>query len=438
MPGVKKVPSPATQKSDLEIITTNHIFNQSLLQVQFDPRRGFPLTVWGVDEAACERVWAEVQRRIVRNKNKDSRKASSMTVLHELGDNQKAILTSSPYGGNRPYITSDRHHHSGKVVRIFHLARIESSGQGLESLMAGLNLNQKVNRAGWRWRRFSEKELLETVQKNLDLAETNRVKRNTLEFNISPGKLSFTSIAPEATHSRLLELTPDQDGVIAQSQLKEAGLLSIFNPLLHPSLTERIIQGLKKDGFECLNLDTPDQLTIVHLLAGESRDHITVNLALDRELQELEEEADPRLDDEKRRAVEKVFQAKTIGEVLSGNEKPTILYKKISLLVHPDKNSHPGATEAFKKVQHAFEKIKEGNCKIFPALEITSVKRDVISKPPKVMSVRTKKKKISNITFFSGQILDLRASLTAYDEDSEGGFFNAQFVSRMFGCSSLT
>ena len=36
---------------------------------------------------------------------------------------------------------------------------------------------------------------------------------------------------------------------------------------------------------------------------------------------------------------------------------------------------------------------------------------------PKVISVKTKKKKISNITLFADKALDLRASLTVYEED---------------------
>ena len=92
------------------------------------------------------------------------------------------------------------------------------------------------------------------------------LKRNCLEFNISPGKLAFKS---------------NQDGVITEKQLRELGVLSFFNPLLHPSVTEGIAEGLTKDGFECLNQDKPDQLTIVHLLASENRNHFTVALCLD-------------------------------------------------------------------------------------------------------------------------------------------------------------
>lgn len=49
-------------------------------------------------------------------------------------------------------------------------------------------------------------------------------------------------------------------------------------------------------------------------------------------------------------------------------------YKKIAVLVHPDKNKQPGAEEAFKILQRAFELIGEpvniycNNCCIFFAM----------------------------------------------------------------------
>ena len=39
------------------------------------------------------------------------------------------------------------------------------------------------------------------------------------------------------------------------------------------------------------------------------------------------------------------------------------------------------------------------------------------SKPPKVISVKTEKNKICNITFFSGDALDMRASISSFKED---------------------
>ena len=39
------------------------------------------------------------------------------------------------------------------------------------------------------------------------------------------------------------------------------------------------------------------------------------------------------------------------------------------------------------------------------------------SKPPKVISVKTEKNKVCNITFFSGDALDVRASISSFKED---------------------
>ena len=330
------------------------------MQVKFNNHHGI-LTVWGVDELACERVFAQVQRKIASAKTKDARMASMMTVFHEIGDGQKAILTSAPYGRNRPYILS---YVRVRAPKVLHLARLENSNLDLEQMMNQMSLDRESRTQDWR--RFSKNALLEVVQKSLDLTEKARLKRNSLEFNISPGKLAFNfkSTTPEGTeHPRLLELTPNQDGIITKSQLEDLKVISFFNPLLHPSLTQGIAAGLAKAGFECLNPDKPEQLTIVHLLVGENRKHFTVALALDQDLHPLKENLDPRLDEEKRKAMEKIFQAKTIGEVLEGS----------------------------------------GN--------------------PKVVSVKTQKKKMSNITFFSDQFLDLRASLTAFDKEGRFTFF---------------
>ena len=201
--------------------------------------------------------------------------------------------------------------------------------------------------------------------------------------------------------------------------MKQRGISPIFSPLLHPSVLMDINNNLEDSGFTCLNPNSPDKLTIVHLLAGQNRAHFTVALALDENLEELPASSDSRLDDEKSKAVQKVFMASTIGEVLDSNTNHKLAYKKLSLLVHPDKNSHPGATEAFKKVQHAFTEFNNGNWADYPALQIEQAKPKTVGKPPKVVSVKTKTKKVSKITLFSEQALDLRASLTAFEEDVE-------------------
>ena len=70
-------------------------------------------------------------------------------------------------------------------------------------------------------------------------------------------------------------------------------------------------------------------------------------------------------------------------------------------------------------MQHAFTELKNGKWDEYPALQVEQAKHKTVGKPPKVLSVKTKKKKISKITLFSEQALDLRASLTVFEEDAE-------------------
>ena len=56
--------------------------------------------------------------------------------------------------------------------------------------------------------------------------------------------------------------------------------------------------------------------------------------------------------------VQKVPFAKTIGDVMQcsgkfeGVQDTKVAYRKLTLLLHPDKNLHEGATQAFKKLQY--------------------------------------------------------------------------------------
>ena len=72
-----------------------------------------------------------------------------------------------------------------------------------------------------------------------------------------------------------------------------------------------------------------------------------------------------------------------------------VSYKKLSLKVHPDKNCHPGATNAFKKLNDAHQRLSQGGYNgSEPALKITqsSGSESVLSgNPPKVISVTTNK-----------------------------------------------
>ena len=383
--------------------------------MRFDPRRGIPLTVVGQDNAACASVWDEVERRIARQAGKGQRMAAMMTVFHDIGRNQKAILTSATSGRKDSYIIVRNKNLTERQVQIYQLLRMEE--KGFDDLMGAMEL--VATRGKYDWIEFTDAALTNALDKSLKMAKKES-QANTVEFNISPGKLTFrgqNSIDRGQFDSK--HLAPDSEGIISSDQLAKAGLRPIFQPLLEPSVCEEITRNLRTEGFVCLNPKNPERFTIVHLQAGDKRVYFSVTLALDENLDELTPEADSRLDTEKKKAVEKVFRAKTIGEVLHSNANYKLAFRKLSLLVHPDKNSHPGATEAFKKVQNAYEEFKAGRFSGHSALKIEQPKTSKLSRPPKVVSVKTKKKKISNITFFSSGPLDLRASVTVFEEDAE-------------------
>ena len=334
--------------------------------MRFDPRRGIPLTVAGQDVAACASVWAEVERRIGRQAGKGQRMAAMMTVFHDVGRNQKAILTSAPSGRKGPYIIVRNKNLTERQVQMYQLLRIEE--KGLDDLMGRMEL--VAPRGKYDWTEFSEAALTNILDKSLKMARSNS-QAKTVEFNISPGKLTFRG---QNSNDRApfgnLSLAPDSKGIISGDQVAKAGLRPIFQPLLEPSVCEEITRNLQTEGFVCLNPKDPERFTIVHLLAGEKRVYFSVTLALDDNMEQLTPEADSRLDDDKKKALDNVLRAKTIGEVLDTNTNYKLAFRKLSLLVHPDKNFHPEATEAFKKVQNAYEEFKKGCFSGHSALKI--------------------------------------------------------------------
>jgi len=104
-----------------------------------------------------------------------------------------------------------------------------------------------------------------------------------------------------------------------------------------------------------------DQVEKDRLLTG---DEIVLLGAGDAKRSLYETRLDPQYWYDK--AIERVFEAKNDFEVLDLpvqlTEDLSILkrqYRKISLAVHPDKNSHPQATDAFRKVYGAFETLMD-------------------------------------------------------------------------------
>ena len=95
---------------------------------------------------------------------------------------------------------------------------------------------------------------------------------------------------------------------------------------------------------------------------------------------------DQRLTLEKKEAIAYVLNAKTVEEVFQfGTAKTSninVLFKTMSLLVHPDKNLHLNATEAIKVVNHAYKELRDRN-PTAAALKISNLATEN-KKPPKV------------------------------------------------------
>ena len=84
-----------------------------------------------------------------------------------------------------------------------------------------------------------------------------------------------------------------------------------------------------------------------------------------------------------------------------------VTYHKLCLKVHPDQNSHPGATEVFKRLQDSYEKHLIGKPKGTPPLNVESTENKASKgqRPPKVVSVKTKKIRICTVTTLSAKDL---------------------------------
>ena len=126
--------------------------------------------------------------------------------------------------------------------------------------------------------------------------------------------------------------------------------------------------------------------------------------------------------------MKRVLNARSIGEVMKCSAKfqtlsnAKIAYLDLSRLLHPDKNLHEGATDAFKILQDANAKLAKKEPLSTKALEIkrSSVPSTTAYTPPKVISVQSKKKIISRITTCSAKRMDIRAKISTASNVPDG------------------
>jgi len=361
----------------------------------------------------CEEVHAEIQRRISK-KASLSLTAQFRKIFIEANENENEISLKLCDGEkDMPVIMKMNDHNS-----IYFLESFEAS----ENVLVSSNSDAQVNKG---FKTFSQDSIKKTFDDTLSSIEFS--KNPSLELKFIPGKIVFLGSGRTQTE----KIYRRGNGNV------ETSLKPLFITFLNPLFRDKLFDNMTKYKFEYLNKDDPEAFTTVHLYAGMEKKHFSVKLALDKNLLEFKEgKDDMRLSDEKKEAITRIFKATTVGEVLSGAQSVKIIYRKLTLMLHPDKNSHPGATEAFKKLQDAYNAINDGKSKSTPALKIESPQTDTKDlffsspkiespqtdtkdKPPKVISVVTDKTRLCALTVLSDAVLDVRTSIVSYAKDPE-------------------
>ena len=389
-----------------------------VVNVRFDSRREgetCPLTVKATSEDVCDAVYNEVQERIDSTKHKKgifskAPKPPVTRVYIEIEENMKICLKPKSDVQNSKIITRDAtvKRYGNKEIFLFSGYEVQGIEEGLDRLRITSDHAVKLD-----WMQMSMEDLKGTL--NAAFKKMNEEERKTFDFNVSPGKFTFVSNNERGRKY----IIPDKNGNVGKESFKAKNIAPMYSNALKRNIYPEVTRNLQLLGFSNLNEGSPEQFTIVHLLAGENQERFSVVLALDENLEELSEKSDQRMSKEKKKAIEDVFKARTIHEVMGNTHLyPKIAFHKLSLLLHPDKNSHPGATDAFKKLQHSYQEMSSGKSNSTKSLDIGNVpqpKTDI--KPPKVITVKVQKRKVANITFFSSRILDMRVALTTFRED---------------------
>ena len=369
------------------------------LDTKSSPKTCF-LKVQATDHSVCELVCSKIQRRISRAVDQ-SHRAIFSEIFIETKENENEIQVKIyDQQSNMPILFEKD---NVNAVYMFHCF----SNASLESSFSNSNMVPKTEISYKNFSRDAVKKAFEGSLSSIDFSKVTK-----LEFNVSPGKIVFIG----AGGSNLKKIYLAKTGCA-----KVDGLKPVYVTFLNPSLRDNLLAIMKTNGFEKSQEDAPKAFTIVHFYVGKEKAIFSAELALDENLKEFKDEkSDKSYSVDKKKAIEHVFQARTVGEVLTGTGSSVLIYHRLTMLLHPDKNSHPGATKAFKKLRHAFEAIRAGESKATHALEIKSLEAESSSKPPKVLRVKTDKAKICTVTTFSDAILDLRASLVTYADDHYG------------------
>ena len=362
-------------------------------------------------------VYVEVQKRIG---------ALKTTIPHvtknliRSNDPNWQVLLLQPCGGNIGVVIGDRNSRSQDVSQKMVVSTFKTHGQSRSFDMS--SFHEALGNDESNFIEVGDRSALETAFGNA-LRNQKSMKDKTLVFTLSPGKLIFLGKGYNTTQL-------DRKGLLSRGDdyLKNKGIRTFFVPNLQPSYFQQFTDKLQSLGFENLNAKTPDSYTVVHLdvRKGNKDVHYSVRLAVDSELNSYANNSDdPRLSQERKNAIDKILSCETIGEVFPGvkKEKLKINFFMQSKLLHPDKNLHEGATDAFKVLQDAHEKLAKGDPPTAKVLAVEARSKKSSSsknaKPPKVIKIRTDKIRLCTLTTVSERNLDVRATLVGFDEDKE-------------------
>ena len=385
--------------------------------IYFDTKsssRSYTLQVTAVNTNACQAVFHVVQQRI----------EAYMMMVPEVGrtfidvkDRSLDTIVLVPCGSenNESVIVREQSSTSNNVYTISSFTR--------SSLNDAFDISIQDNpKAKPIFMEFTEKNISMSFQEALD--NHKATANEMLKFHMSPGKIIFIGHMKCNTYQLLRSKVTGANGA---EYMNKQRIKTFFTPDLHSKYIKLVNKRLVDLEFENLNEGSPETYTTVHLNVGTKQIPFSVVLALDKNLETPKEATDdPRLSDAKKNAIRKILDAATIGDVMgiSNYDKLKTIYLRMSFTVHPDQNLHPGATEAFKKLNDAYEKLTAGEPLNSKSLLVENnahkdSTEDSKKLPPKVVSVKANKIRMCVATTLSAKDLDVRSTLIGYEEDKE-------------------
>ena len=394
-----------------------------ILKINFDTRNTRPdgsinLTIIGSTIEAVERVVKKVDSKLCFVKVMENYKSAGIFVTlftwnGEVVENANIELVL----------------HRDDDIRFTQFQSKSSQGFGIQALRPCEpldKLNLEITPPPYFMQGYDDAVVEETFMTAL-----KEEMSSSKEFTFGLGTQMFRHFG----EPRAMISLPVRNGKLLLADMNQEDVRGYFNTFLTTSMVARMTKGLEDSGFECLNKDQPEAYTIVHLMAGPENLVASVVLALDKNLDSLPVEEDLRLSKDKEDAVKNILEAKTLGEVIPG-DKLKVSFRKLSLKVHPDKNSHPGATNAMKKLNDAYSKLSNGAHNGSPALEIDTTNPSLTKagKPPKVISVTTNKRKVCTVSMVTENRLNLRAYLKTYDKEKCGDHLSGRIRNVLNTC----